>query len=80
MRSGLSHGAVGNRVAEQQEAGWWSRGGENGGAAGQGMVDIEGWSTERQPVVSAAALRELFLQLLMWDATMAWEAGETHWE
>ena len=35
---------MGNRVAERQEAGWWSEGGEGGGAAGPGMVDIGSWS------------------------------------
>ena len=37
-------------------------------------------STGWQPVVPAAALPEEFLKLLMWAATMAWEAGETRWE
>ena len=30
-----------------------------------------------RPVISTAGLFEEFLQLLMWVATMAWEAGET---
>ena len=37
-------------------------------------------SAERQPVISAAALPEEPLRLLMWGATMAWEARETRWE
>ena len=32
------------RVAKRQEAGWWGEGGESGGAAGPGMVDIGSWS------------------------------------
>ena len=43
-------------------------------------VEVEVGRAERQPVISAAALTEEFLQLLMWGATMAWEAGETSWE
>ena len=27
-------------MVKRQEAGWWSEGGESGGAAGPGMVDI----------------------------------------
>ena len=37
-------------------------------------------SAEQQPAISAAALSEEFLRLLMWGATMAWEAGEICWE
>ena len=37
-------------------------------------------SAEQQPAISAAALSEEFLRLLMWGVTMAWEAGETCWE
>ena len=32
------------RVAEREEAGWWSEGFESGGAAGPGISDIGSWS------------------------------------
>ena len=35
------------------------------------------FSSERQTMIAAAALLGEFLQLLMWGAAMAWQAGET---
>ena len=47
------------RVAERQEAGWWSEGGESGGAAGPGMVDIGSWSCGGDKQHSAGAGRQI---------------------